>query len=44
MDERKLKILAAVVDEYIGEFAIMTNKQMYNLYQAAVLDRHIFKI
>ena len=36
--------LNAIVDEYIGEFAIMTNKQMYNLYQAAVLDRHVFKI
>ena len=36
--------LNAVVDEYIGEFGIMTNKQMYNLYQASVLDRHVFKI
>ena len=36
--------LNAAVAEYIGEFGIMTNKQMYNLYQASVLDRHVFKI
>ena len=36
--------LNAVCTEYIGEFGIMTNKAMYNLYQASVLDRHVFKI
>ena len=36
--------LNAVNCELIGEFGIMTNKAMYNLYQAAVLDRHEFKI
>jgi lipid II:glycine glycyltransferase (peptidoglycan interpeptide bridge formation enzyme) len=36
--------LNAATCEFIGEFAIMTNKPMYNLYQASVLDRHEFKI
>ena len=30
--------------EYIGEFGIMTNRAMYNLYLASVIDRHKFKI
>lgn len=30
--------------EYVGEFGIMTNKTMYNLYLAAVRDRHKFRI
>ncbi len=30
--------------EYIGEFGIMTNKAMYNLYQASVTNRFNFKI
>ena len=30
--------------EYIGEFGIMTNKAMYNLYQASVTNRTKFKI
>ena len=30
--------------EYVGEFGIMTNKTMYNLYLASVRDRHNFKI
>ena len=36
--------LRGKVMEYIGEFGIMTNKTMYNLYLAAVLDRHKFRI
>lgn len=36
--------LNATTCEFIGEFGIMTNKAMYNLYQASVLDRHVFKI
>ena len=36
--------LAGTVTEYIGEFAIMTNKAMYNLYQASVVDRFNFKV
>ena len=36
--------LNGTVVEYIGEFGIMTNKAMYNLYQAAVIDRFNFKI
>ena len=36
--------LNAATIELIGEFGIMTNKAMYNLYQASVLDRHEFKI
>lgn len=30
--------------EYIGEFGVMTNKTMYNLYQASVRERVNFKI
>ena len=36
--------LNAATCELVGEFGIMTNKAMYNLYQASVLDRHEFKI
>jgi lipid II:glycine glycyltransferase (peptidoglycan interpeptide bridge formation enzyme) len=36
--------LNAASCELIGEFGIMTNKAMYNLYQAAVVNRHEFKI
>ena len=36
--------LGGTITEYIGEFGIMTNKAMYNLYQASVVDRFKFKI
>ena len=43
INQNRTALNAATV-ELIGEFGIMTNKAMYNLYQASVLDRHEFKI
>ncbi len=43
INEAKLAFRGKVL-EYIGEFGIMTNKTMYNLYQASVSNRFNFKI
>lgn len=43
LNQARLSLRGNVL-EYIGEFGIMTNKTMYNLYLASVFDRHKFKI
>lgn len=43
LNESRLSLKGSVL-EYIGEFGIMTNKTMYNLYQASVRNRKNFKI
>ena len=43
LNQSRLSLRGNVI-EYIGEFGIMTNKTMYNLYQASVIDRHKFRI
>lgn len=43
LNQARLSLRGSVL-EYIGEFGIMTNKTMYNLYQASVVDRHKFRI
>ena len=43
INEAKLAFRGSIL-EYIGEFGIMTNKTMYNLYLASVSNRPQFKI
>ncbi len=43
INESRLSLRGNVI-EYIGEFGIMTNRTMYNLYLASVKDRTNFKI
>ena len=43
INQAKLALRGTVL-EYIGEFGIMTNKSMYNLYLASVTNRPNFKI
>lgn len=43
LNQSRLSLRGNVI-EYIGEFGVMTNKTMYNLYQASVIDRHKFRI
>lgn len=43
LNEAKLALRGSIL-EYIGEFGIMTNKTMYNLYQTTVNERFEFKI
>ena len=43
LNQSRLSLRGNVI-EYIGEFGVMTNKTMYNLYQASVIDRHRFRI
>lgn len=43
LNEARLSLRGNVL-EYIGEFGIMTNRAMYNLYLASVRDRTNFKI
>lgn len=43
LNEARLSLRGYVM-EYIGEFGVMTNKTMYNLYQASVRDRQNFKL
>ena len=43
LNQSRLSLRGNVI-EYIGEFGVMTNKTMYNLYQASVIDGHRFRI
>ena len=43
INEAKLAFRGSIL-EYIGEFGIMTNKTMYNLYLASVTNRPQFKV
>ena len=43
LNESKLAFRGSIM-EYIGEFGIMTNKTMYNLYQATNGNQQIFKL
>ena len=43
LNEAKLTLRGSIM-EYIGEFGIMTNKTMYNLYQATNGNQQIFKL
>ena len=43
LNESKLALRGSIL-EYIGEFGIMTNKTMYNLYLASMGNQTIFKI
>lgn len=43
LNEAKLCFRGSIM-EYIGEFGIMTNKTMYNLYQATSGNQQIFKL
>jgi len=43
LNEAKLGLRGSIM-EYIGEFGIMTNKTMYNLYQATNGNQQIFKL
>ena len=43
LNEAKLAFRGSIM-EYIGEFGIMTNKTMYNLYQATNGNKQIFKL
>ena len=43
LNEAKLCLRGSIM-EYIGEFGIMTNKTMYNLYQATNGNQQIFKL
>lgn len=43
LNEAKLGLRGSIM-EYIGEFGIMTNKAMYNLYQATNGNQQIFKL
>jgi len=43
INQSRLSLRGSVI-EYIGEFGIMTNKAMYNLYLASVIDRHKFRL
>lgn len=43
LNEAKLAFRGSIM-EYIGEFGIMTNKTMYNLYQATSGGKQVFKL
>ena len=43
LNEAKLCLRGSIL-EYIGEFGIMTNKTMYNLYQATNGNQQVFKL
>ena len=43
INEAKLSLRGSIM-EYIGEFGIMTNKTMYNLYQATNGNQQVFKL
>lgn len=43
LNEARLSLRGNIL-EYIGEFGIMTNRTMYNLYLASIKDRTNFKI
>lgn len=43
LNQARLSLRGSIL-EYIGEFGIMTNKTMYNLYQATVTERENFKL
>lgn len=43
LNEAKLCLRGSIM-EYIGEFGIMTNKTMYNLYQATNGNQQVFKL
>ncbi len=43
VNQARLSLLGSVV-EYVGEFGIMTNRTLYNLYLASTKDRFHFKI
>lgn len=43
LNEAKLTFNGSIM-EYIGEFGIMTNKTMYNLYQTTAGGRQVFKL
>ena len=43
LNEAKLVFRGSIM-EYIGEFGIMTNKTMYNLYQATSGGKQVFKL
>ena len=43
MNEAKLSLRGSIL-EYIGEFGVMTNKTMYNLYQTSVGKKVVFRL
>ena len=43
LNEARLSLRGSVL-EYVGEFGVMTNRTMYNLYLASIKDRTNFKI
>ena len=43
LNEAKLALRGSIM-EYIGEFGIMTNKTMYNLYQTTNGNQQVFKL